>query len=180
MFDYKPNNSRLYHWPGMQVQSLKLCTKNLMHHAGNVQLSWTHITTSPPSSPSLSSPQFSKYLCKALYKPPPRQIEISLKQLASHFRAATQPFSNLPCFWATAVLFWTRRRGLKESNRKSWETPLPCSDILNMQEKYSYLEIWFNWERKWIRAHQLKDSIFSIRKIEHLWLPSIFFLPQGS
>lgn len=139
---YKARTSGLYRSPGAQMCSLKLCTHTRVHQAASVQLSCCDTDNHCPSIFLFPFfPYSSKYLCKALYKSLSRYK--SLKQFASNFRVVAQPCSALPYFWATAVLYLTERRRLKEGAKKK---PLPHSDVLNIQEKCRYLKMQFNWE----------------------------------
>lgn len=109
----------LYRWPGTQIGSLKLCTQNLSAVPG--MFNWadvTPITTSPPSSPSLSSPSSANTSARLFTN---HNLDINLLSSWLQISVVTQPCSTLPCFWAPAVLYLTERRGLKESNRKSKE-----------------------------------------------------------
>lgn len=136
IFDYKASSSRSYCWPGVQTCSLQLCAHTCVHCAGSVQLSCCGTDNHRPSIFLFPFfPHSSKYLCRAFYQSLSRYK--SLKQFASNFRVVAQPCSALPYFWATAVLYWMERRRLKEWAKK---TPLPHSDVLNIQEKCRYLK----------------------------------------
>lgn len=113
----KPAAAGPYRWPGVQMCSLKLCAHTRVHRAGSVQLSCCDTDNHCPSIFLFPFfPYSGKYLCKAFYKSLSRYK--SPKQFASNFRVVAQPCSALPYFWATAVLYLTERRRLKEGAKK--------------------------------------------------------------